>query len=42
MREPERAAEMGRRARADVIAAFSIDAEVAHIAEVYREVLRES
>jgi mannosyltransferase len=39
MRDPERAAEMGRRARARVTAEFSIDAEVARIAAVYRRVL---
>jgi mannosyltransferase len=39
MREPERAQEMGRRARARVLAEFSIDAEVERIAAVYRGVL---
>jgi len=39
MREPGRADEMGRKARARVIAEFGIDAEVARIAAVYREVL---
>jgi mannosyltransferase len=41
MRDPQRAAEMGRKARARVVAAFSIDAEVARIAAVYRQVLEE-
>jgi mannosyltransferase len=39
MRDPQRAAEMGRRARTRVTAEFSIDAEVARIAAVYRRVL---
>jgi mannosyltransferase len=39
MRDPARAAEMGRKARARVEAEFSIDAEVARIAEVYRNLL---
>jgi mannosyltransferase len=39
LRDPERAAEMGRKARARVMAEFSIDAEVARIAAVYRRVL---
>ena len=39
MRDPERAAEMGRKARARVKAEFSIDAEVARIAAVYQTVL---
>jgi mannosyltransferase len=39
MREPERAQEMGRRARARVLAEFSIDAEVERIATVYHSVL---
>jgi mannosyltransferase len=39
MRDPERAAEMGRKARARVTAEFSIDAEVARIAAVYERVL---
>jgi mannosyltransferase len=39
LRDPERAAEMGRQARARVMAEFSIDAEVAHIAAVHRRVL---
>jgi mannosyltransferase len=39
MREPERAAEMGRRARARVIAEFSLDREAERIAAVYRQAL---
>jgi mannosyltransferase len=39
MREPARAEAMGRRGRERVLADFSIDAEVARIAAVYREVL---
>jgi mannosyltransferase len=39
MQDPERAAEMGRRARARVTAEFGIDAEVARIAALYRQVL---
>jgi mannosyltransferase len=39
MRDPERAAEMGRKARARVMAEFSVDAEVARIAAVYQTVL---
>jgi mannosyltransferase len=39
MREPATAAEMGRRARAHVLADFSVDAEVAKIVGVYRRVL---
>ncbi len=39
MRAPERAREMGRKARARAIAEFSIDAEVERIAAVYRQVL---
>lgn len=39
MREPATAAEMGRRARAHVLADFSVDAEVAKIVAVYRRVL---
>ena len=39
MADPERAAGMGRRARERVMAEFSIDAEVARIAAVYRRVL---
>ena len=38
MRDPECAAEMGRRAREQVLARFSIDVEVAKIVEVYRRV----
>ncbi|MEA2905429.1 MAG: mannosyltransferase [Alphaproteobacteria bacterium] len=40
LREPARAAELGRNARARVLAEFTIDAEVARIAAVYRQVLR--
>src|SRR5262249_25082777 len=39
MRDSARAQEMGRRARARVIAEFSIDVEVERIAAVYRQVL---
>jgi mannosyltransferase len=39
MRDPERAAEMGCRARERVKSEFSIDAEVTRIAAVYRQVL---
>lgn len=39
MRDPDRAEDMGRKARARVIAEFSIDAEVGRIAAVYRKVL---
>jgi mannosyltransferase len=39
MRNPERAAEMGRKARARVIADFSLEAEVARIVKVYRQAL---
>jgi mannosyltransferase len=39
MCEPERAQEMGRKARARVLAEFSIEAEVERIAAVYRKVL---
>jgi mannosyltransferase len=39
MRDPQRAAAMGRDARARVIAEFTVDAEVARIAAVYRQVL---
>src|SRR5262249_20517858 len=39
MRSPERAQELGRKARARVVAEFSIDAEVERIAAVYRGVL---
>lgn len=39
MRDPERAAEMGRKARARAVADFSIDAEAASIVAVYRDVL---
>ena len=40
MRDPAAAAAMGARGRARVVAAFSLDAEAARIAEVYREVLQ--
>jgi mannosyltransferase len=39
MRDPGRAADMGRKARARVMAEFSIAGEVARIVAVYREVL---
>ena len=39
MRDPQRAAALGRNARARVIAEFTIDAEVERIAAVYRQVL---
>jgi mannosyltransferase len=39
MRDPERARRMGEKARARVLAEFSIDAEVERIAAVYRKVL---
>ena len=39
LRDPAGAAAMGRRARARVIREFSVDAEAARIAEVYRRVL---
>ena len=42
MREPERAAEMGARARAHVVAAFSLDSEAERIAAVYRQALESS
>jgi len=38
MRDPERAGEMGRKARARVMAEFSIDVEAERIAAVYRSV----
>jgi mannosyltransferase len=38
MRAPERAVQMGRRARARVIAEFSADAEAVRIAALYRQV----
>ncbi len=41
MRDPERAAELGRRARSRAVAEFGIDAEVERIVAVYRTVLRE-
>jgi mannosyltransferase len=39
MRDPERAREMGAKARAHVVAEFSIDVEIERIAAVYRKVL---
>jgi mannosyltransferase len=39
MRDPQRAAEMGRRARAHVLENFSIDAEATKIAAIYRQLL---
>src|SRR5215470_1006464 len=42
MRDPDRAREMGAKARARAIAEFSIEAEVERIATVYRGVLRTS
>jgi mannosyltransferase len=39
MREPQLAADLGRRARTRVIAEFGIDAEVERIVAVYRQVL---
>jgi mannosyltransferase len=39
MRDPDRAAALGRNARARILADFSIDAEVARIVEVYRQML---
>ena len=39
MRDPERAAAMGERARAHVVANFSVEAEAAQYAAVYRRVL---
>ena len=39
MRDPERAAEMGQKARRRVIADFSLEAEVARIVDVYRQTL---
>jgi mannosyltransferase len=39
MRDPEQAADMGRRARAYVVENFSIEAEARNIADVYRRVL---
>jgi len=38
MRDPPRALEMGRLARAQAIARFSIDVEAARIADVYRSI----
>ena len=42
MRDPDRAAVMGRKARARAIAEFGIDAEVARIAAIYRKLLGET
>jgi mannosyltransferase len=39
MRNPDRAAALGRNARARILADFSIDAEVERIVEVYRQML---
>lgn len=39
MQDPARAAEMGRRARERVVSEFSVDAEAARIADVYRRIL---
>jgi mannosyltransferase len=39
MRDPAAVAAMGARGRARVVAAFSLDAEAARIAEVYRKLL---
>ena len=39
MRDPAAAIEMGKRARERVVAEFSVDAEAAKIAAVYRELL---
>ena len=39
MRDPQRAASLGRNARARVIAEFTVDAEVERIVAVYRQVL---
>ena len=39
MRDPERAAAMGERARAHVVAHFSVEAEAVQYAAVYRRVL---
>lgn len=39
MRDPARAAAMGRRARDSVVAEFGVDAEAARIVDVYRRVL---
>jgi mannosyltransferase len=38
MREPQRAAEMGKRARQRIVAEFSVDVEARRIADFYREV----
>ena len=42
MRDPERARQMGQKARARVVAEFSVEAEAERIAAVYRSVLRTS
>ena len=39
MRDPASAAQMGRRGRARVLEKFSLDAEAAAIAEVYRSLV---
>ena len=39
MRDPSAAIEMGKRARERVVAEFSVDAEAAKIAAIYRELL---
>jgi len=39
MRDPERARQMGEKARARALAEFSIEAEAERIAAVYRSVL---
>ncbi|NWG24275.1 MAG: glycosyltransferase family 1 protein, partial [Pseudorhodoplanes sp.] len=41
-RDPARAARMGEAARRAVVAQFSVDAEAAKIAAVYRQVLPRS
>jgi mannosyltransferase len=41
LREPAKAAEMGARARAGVVAEFSVDAEAERIVAVYRQVWRQ-
>ena len=40
MRVPQRATELGRNARARVLAEFTVDAEVERIGAVYRQVLQ--
>jgi mannosyltransferase len=42
MRDPERARQMGQKARARVVAEFGVEAEAERIAAVYRSVLRTS